>query len=107
MLTVGLDVGSTTVKAVVIDESKNVVWKDYQRHRTKQVEKVIEFLERIKKELGVNHFRLFTAGSGGRKVAELLGGKFIQEVNALSFAVEHLHKDAGSVLSSEGRMQNS
>ena len=103
MITVGLDVGSTTVKAVVLDKDQKIIWKDYQRHRTKQVEKVIEFLERIKEELGIRKFRLFTAGSGGRKVAELLGGKFIQEVNAVSFAVEHLHKDAGSVFELGGQ----
>jgi len=103
MLTVGLDVGSTTVKAVVIDENKNVVWKDYQRHKTKQIEKTLEFLERIRKELGIKRFRLFAAGSGGRKVAQLLGGKFIQEVNAVSFAVEHIHKDVGSVFELGGQ----
>ncbi|HIP43537.1 MAG TPA: hypothetical protein EYG91_06610 [Aquifex aeolicus] len=69
MLTVELDVGSTTVKAVVIDENKNVVWKDYQRYKTKQIEKTLEFLERIKEDLGIKRFRLFAAGSGGRKAA--------------------------------------
>jgi len=103
MVRVGLDVGSTTVKAVVLDGSGKILWKDYQRHKTRQIEKVIEFLERIKKELGIKSFRLFCAGSGGRRIAGLLGGKFVQEVNALSFAVERLHPEAGSVFELGGQ----
>ena len=45
---IGIDVGSTTVKAVVVDpETKEILWSDYQRHQTKQAELVLEFLERI------------------------------------------------------------
>ena len=47
-LVIGMDVGSTTVKAVVIDpEEKTILWSDYQRHHTKQPEKVLELLEAI------------------------------------------------------------
>ena len=47
-LTVGLDVGSTTVKAVVVDpETKEILWDDYQRHHTKQAECVLEFMVQI------------------------------------------------------------
>jgi predicted CoA-substrate-specific enzyme activase len=100
---IGLDVGSTTVKAVVLDGDKNILWKNYERHRTKQVEKVIEFLERIKKDLGIKKFRLFTVGSGGQNIANLLGGKFIQEVNAVSYSVEKTHPEAGSVFELGGQ----
>jgi len=42
---IGLDVGSTTVKAVVVDAARDaVLWKDYQRHETRQAEKALEFL---------------------------------------------------------------
>ena len=45
---VGLDVGSTTVKACVVDApSGAIVWQDYQRHETKQPEKCLEFLQRM------------------------------------------------------------
>ena len=46
MLTIGLDVGSTTVKAVVAREGRTL-WQDYQRHNTKQAEMVLEFLGRM------------------------------------------------------------
>ena len=45
---VGLDVGSTTVKATVVRAATDeILWQDYQRHETKQPEKSLEFLKRI------------------------------------------------------------
>ena len=45
---VGLDVGSTTVKAVIVDPAtKDILWSDYQRHHTKQAECVLDFMVRI------------------------------------------------------------
>ena len=50
-LFVGLDVGSTTVKAVVIDAATDsILWYDYQRHETRQMHKVLEFLRSIENE---------------------------------------------------------
>lgn len=47
-LAIGLDVGSTTVKAVVVDaETREILWRDYQRHETRQPEKAMEFMVRI------------------------------------------------------------
>ena len=47
---IGMDVGSTTVKAVVIDAvTDQILWQDYQRHNTRQAEKVVEFLGRMEK----------------------------------------------------------
>jgi activator of 2-hydroxyglutaryl-CoA dehydratase len=44
----GIDVGSTTVKAVVVDPvSHEILWPDHQRHQTKQAEKVLELLVAI------------------------------------------------------------
>ena len=105
-LFVGLDVGSTTVKAVVVDPAKDeILWKDYQRHDTKQPEKTLEFLQRIEKEfqLPADHFRIFMTGSGGGGVAPLIGAKFVQEVNAVSLAVEKLHPEVGSVIELGGQ----
>jgi ribulose kinase len=48
----GLDVGSTTVKAVVVDvRTDQIVWRDYQRHETRQPEKLLEFLRNEKRKL--------------------------------------------------------
>lgn len=105
-LMVGLDVGSTTVKAVVLDAATNaILWKDYQRHETRQPEKVLEFLRRIEAEFGerTTDMRVFITGSGGAALAEYIGARFVQEVNAVSLAVEHYHPEAGSVIELGGQ----
>ena len=98
MLTVGLDVGSTTVKAAACEGDK-VVWQDYKRHNTKQAEMVLEFLGRIEAECGLTagRDRIFLTGSGAGLLAPLLGGKMVQEVVAVSAAVEKLHPDVNFV----------
>ena len=94
MLTVGLDVGSTTIKAVAMRDGAPV-WQDYQRHNTKQAEMVLEFLGRMQADCGLSpeRDRLFLTGSGAGLIAPLIGGKFIQEVVAVSAAVEKLHPE--------------
>jgi predicted CoA-substrate-specific enzyme activase len=94
MKTVGMDVGSTTIKAVVV-EGGQVIWRDYQRHNTKQAEKAIEFLRRMEQELGLaqGRDRIFFTGSGAGLIAPLVGGKLIQEVVAVAATVEKLHPE--------------
>lgn len=105
-LTVGLDVGSTTVKAVVIEPGTGaVLWKDYERHETRQAEKVLDFLSRIEADFPAanGNFRIFVTGSGGASLSEYIGAKFVQEVNAVSLAVERLHPETGSVIELGGQ----
>src|SRR6202021_2471183 len=104
---VGLDVGSTTVKATVVDAATDrILWQDYQRHETKQPEKTLEFLRRMETEVGINRHntRMFMTGSGGGGIAEQIGAKFVQEVTAVSLAVEKLHPQgySGIWLGGEG-----
>jgi predicted CoA-substrate-specific enzyme activase len=98
MLIVGLDVGSTTVKAAVT-EGESLRWQDYQRHNTKQAEMVLAFLERMEAECGLaaGRDRVFFTGSGAGMLASLVGGKLIQEVVAVAAAVEKLHPDVSFV----------
>jgi len=104
---IGIDVGSTTVKATVVDPAtQEILWSDYQRHHTKQAEKVLEFLLAIgnafpgrKRE----NFRVFVTGSGGGPIAGQIGAKFVQEVNAVAMAVERLHPDVGSIIELGGQ----
>ena len=104
--TVGMDVGSTTVKAVVVDaETDQMIWQDYQRHETKQPEKLLEFLKRMQDEVGIapHNCRIFITGSGGGALANLVGAKFVQEVTAVSLAVEKLHPEVNSVIELGGQ----
>jgi predicted CoA-substrate-specific enzyme activase len=103
---VGLDVGSTTVKAVVVDlATDKILWQDYQRHETKQPEKTLEFLKRMEKEVGIDRHntRMFLTGSGGGGIADQIGAKFVQEVTAVSLAVEKLHPEVYSVIELGGQ----
>lgn len=91
MKIVGMDVGSTTVKAVVIEDGRPL-WRDYQRHNTKQAETVVAFLTRMEAECGlVPGDRMFFTGSGAGFLGPLVGAKLIQEVVAVAAAVEKLH----------------
>ena len=106
-LAIGMDVGSTTVKATVVDpDTKAILWSDYQRHHTKQPEKVLELLETIIAAFPdhpQDGWRIFLTGSGSAPLAPSTGGKFVQEVNAVTLAVEHLHPDVLSVVELGGQ----
>jgi activator of 2-hydroxyglutaryl-CoA dehydratase/predicted nucleotide-binding protein (sugar kinase/HSP70/actin superfamily) len=104
---IGVDVGSTTVKAVVLDPTTlEILWSDYQRHQTKQPEKVLELLQAIEAsfpESPRGAWRVFMTGSGAAPLCAGLGAKFVQEVNAVTLAVETLHPDVGSVIELGGQ----
>src|SRR6201995_646008 len=103
---VGLDVGSTTVKAIVVDAATDkTIWQDYQRHETRQPEKVLEFLRRMEAEAGISpeNTRIFVTGSGGGTIAEMIGAKFVQEVHAVSLPVAKLHTEVYSVIALGGQ----
>ncbi|MCB9672697.1 MAG: CoA activase [Alphaproteobacteria bacterium] len=103
-LALGIDVGSTTVKAVVCDPATlDILWSDYQRHETRQPEKVLEFLERIEAAFPDATFRAFMTGSGSSPLCPHVGARFVQEVNAVTLAVEKLHPDVGSVIELGGQ----
>jgi len=106
-LFIGFDVGSTTVKAVVIDIAEDkILWSDYQRHDTKQPEKSLEILKAIELSVGkeaLSNARIFITGSGGSNIGRFLGAKFVQEVNAVSLAVEKFYPKTLSVIELGGQ----
>ncbi len=106
-LMIGMDVGSTTVKAVVVDTATDeILWQDYRRHGTRQPETVLEFLRRIEAEFPAvppRAMRIFITGSGGASVAGYINARHVQEVNAVSLAVERLFPDVRSVIELGGQ----
>ncbi|MBC8073443.1 MAG: CoA activase, partial [Deltaproteobacteria bacterium] len=105
-LLIGFDLGSTTVKAVVIDAATDeIIWKDYRRHDSKQPEKAHEMLVEIEAATGAcpENARVFMTGSGGGNVGRYIGAKFVQEVNAVSLAVEKQHPEVNSVIELGGQ----
>jgi len=106
-IVIGVDVGSTTVKATVIDPTtRQILWSDYRRHNTKQPECVRDFLVEIGREFSnipQDQIRVFATGSGSGPIAGHIGAKFVQEVNAVTMAVEALHPDVLSVIELGGQ----
>ncbi|MCG8556671.1 MAG: acyl-CoA dehydratase activase-related protein [Proteobacteria bacterium] len=104
---VGIDVGSTTVKTVVVDPlTKQILWATYERHETRQAEKVLEQMIAVGNELAdlpAKNIRSFITGSGAGPIKKPLGSKFVQEVNAVSMAVDQLHPEVGSVIELGGQ----
>ncbi len=89
----GIDVGSTTCKYVLVAADGRTIAQSYERHNTKQAEKVLEFLQRLEKDNGLvpGEDRVFLTGSGAGLIAPLIGGKTIQEVVAVAASVEKAH----------------
>src|SRR5215218_5192870 len=104
---IGIDVGSTTVKMTVVDPTtKEILWSKYLRHETRQPEMTRDMLREIHAAfptLKNDQIRTFITGSGGSPIAPQLGSKFVQEVNAVTMAVEKLHPDVGSVIELGGQ----
>lgn len=103
---VGIDVGSTTIKVVVLDARGELAFRSYARHFSevrKTVESSLETLaagDVLSPETGVS---VVLTGSGGVGVAEILGFPFVQEVIACSRAIEERapHTDVAIELGGE------
>ena len=91
-LRLGLDVGSTTVKAVALDPGDNsVLFTRYQRHNAHQAATVRQLLEEAAGRFPDARFRIGVCGSGGRPIAGALGAGYVQEVVANAAAVRALY----------------
>lgn len=90
VLNVGLDVGSTTVKIVVLDQQDNIVYKKYLRHFSNIKATVLEMLDDAKSMLHKNLMTIMITGSGGMGISRELQVPFIQEVIACTNAVRKL-----------------
>ncbi|MGN0439047.1 MAG: acyl-CoA dehydratase activase-related protein [Lachnospiraceae bacterium] len=88
---IGLDVGSTTLKCVVLDDNDVIVYKDYQRHFSQITTKTVGMLEDIMKEFPEEkEMSLCISGSAGMGIADSLGIPFEQEVYATRVAVNKM-----------------
>lgn len=94
----GIDVGSTTVKTVITDENNNIIYSKYQRHFSKVRETVAEQIEIIKNEYPDAAFRLAVTGSAGLGLANAAELPFVQEVNAAFIAVKERYPETDVVI---------
>ncbi len=102
----GIDIGSTTVKFVVCDTNYNIVAKEYTPHDTKQAPTLLRLLEElshIHPEIYNKIEKVYITGSGATRIAPTINARFVQEVNAVVLAVEHLHPDVRAVVELGGQ----
>ncbi|MDR7869343.1 MAG: acyl-CoA dehydratase activase [Tissierellaceae bacterium] len=88
---IGLDVGSTTLKCVVLDDNENLVFHSYERHYSQVNEKTSFLLKQIRNQFPLeDKFDLSISGSAGMGLAENFGIPFIQEVYSTRIAVKRM-----------------
>jgi len=86
----GIDIGSTTIKFVVMDENNNICFKDYRRHLSNIQETLLGLVKDAREQLGEFKFSCVITGSGGLSISNWIGMEFIQEVVAVSTAINHV-----------------
>lgn len=95
---IGLDVGSTTLKCVVLDENNKILFQKYERHLSRIVEKSVEMLREIEEKFPDAAVRLSISGSAGMGLAERSAIPFVQEVYATRIAVNRLEPGTDAVI---------
>lgn len=89
-LHVGLDIGSTTIKIMILDDSLNPIYSSYTRHFSDTKKTLSEVLLKFIKDYPDSEFTISLTGSGALEISKLLNIPFIQEVIACKKAVENL-----------------
>ena len=84
---VGVDVGSTTIKLVVLGEEHAILYKNYARHFSEIGKALQENLRQLKEVVGDAKFSFALTGSAGMGIAQRIGLPFVQEVVACASAV--------------------
>ena len=87
---IGLDIGSTTIKAVVFDGAGQIVFRHYERHCARINELCASLLSRIDEQFPTEMFQLAISGSAGMGLAEDVGAEFLQEVYATRVALKKM-----------------
>lgn len=88
---VGLDIGSTTIKCVVLDAANKIIYQSYERHFSQIVQKCGELIQKLRTEvLHSDRAQLAVSGSAGIGIAESCRLPFVQEVYATRIAANRL-----------------
>ena len=88
--TLGIDIGSTTVKIAILDEAHNILFSDYERHYANIRETLASLLQKAYEQLGNLTLHPMITGSGGLTLANHLGVPFTQEVIAVATSLKEL-----------------
>jgi len=95
----GIDIGSVTAKAVVVNEVDNIIVSRYVRTKGQPMETVLAVLEDILAKYPPEQFQTAAAtGTGGQLIATLLGIPFINEITAQAAGTARFHPDVQTIL---------
>ncbi len=84
----GIDIGSTTVKLVILDEKGNILFGDYRRHHAHTQKTLSSLLREAKRKVGACALRCKITGSGSINLGKALDLAFVQEVVAVATALK-------------------
>lgn len=93
----GIDIGSTTVKTVLFEDEK-IIYERYERHMSQVRAKTLSMLENIRESLEGKAFTVALSGSAGLGLAEACGLPFVQEVFATGEVVKRMEPDTSAVI---------
>ncbi len=89
----GIDIGSTTVKLVLMDHEENIVFQKYRRHQAQTKQTLLQLLEEAKQTVGNCELKMAITGSGAINLSKNLGILFVQEVVATADALSYCAPD--------------
>ena len=98
ILYMGIDIGSTTAKVVVLDQNKQVIFSAYRRHNAETLRTLQSMLEEAVETLGIVEVDLLVTGSAGLGICEKFELPFIQEVVASAEVVSQLYPDVKTLI---------
>ncbi|MGC8927367.1 MAG: acyl-CoA dehydratase activase [Myxococcota bacterium] len=97
-LYVGLDLGSTTAKVVVLDKGGRIIFSDYRRHNTEILRTLSDILMSLYNQVGDRDVSVRVTGTAGMGISERFQIPFVQEVVASCETVNRLYKDVRTLI---------
>ncbi|MBN2616918.1 MAG: 2-hydroxyacyl-CoA dehydratase, partial [Spirochaetales bacterium] len=94
----GIDIGSTTAKIIILDWDNKIVFSRYERHNTEVVKTILNLLELAKQDLGDKELTVSITGTAGMGISEKTGIHFVQEVVASAEVIKQLHPDVRTLI---------
>ncbi len=94
----GIDVGSTTVKIVIIDSHSRIIYKTYKRHQANIQQTLVQELQEVDKQYAGAIFDIHISGSAGMGIGERVGIPFVQEVVAAVEVVKNSYAEAHTLI---------
>ena len=98
MKKIGFDIGSTTIKCIVMDEKENIIFKKYERHYSEIKSSILKIINELKPIIKKDKITVTMSGSAGLGYAENLKIPFVQEVFAEKIAVKKYYPNTNVVI---------